>query len=792
MPTVKTFSFANQVPSIQALLLIVSFFVCGASNAQISTTTPPAAALSPPTGLHFYNQVVQRPSTPEYVTLKNTAATSMTIKSVATSLDFPFTTGCVGSGGTGTLAAGASCTISVEFVPQTTGARTASLTVTDSLDANAVSVPLSGTGITGSLGPMVRVGPSGGCVLPSHSQQFKAEVSGTTDQAVSWYVNQTLNGSASVGTISSSGLYTAPSTLATQTIKAYSSSINKSGSTTTQVTSTPSFAIYPNSADVRLGGSQPFEAQICSTPDTETVTWKVDNIVGGSSTVGTITSAGVYTAPPTAGKHTITGTGTAVNKSSSAIVTVFSGITADFGLRANTAYPIPANMLGYGRAESMHSTTDRRLITQAGVTVARLYAQIPLVYATQTPDWTKVDWLIASVRDAGQKVMLQVSYSPPWLQSSCGYSGNPAAAPTDVNKWGQIAASYVAHMDAVFPGVVEDYEIWNEPNTSALCTSDHLTMYQSIYAATAPLMKQQAAMDGSTIRVGGPVTSGNSGTWISALLTNSATAPYVDFISYHEYLFGPSGQVSKWDTYDVSESVYQKTQDPYTGVAASYKYVRSVINSAAPSTGFKLPVYITEFNTNYTFLEDCCKNDPVYAPVWNALYFSDLLNTVYSGIPMPRKLVYFAGSAYPYFCLIGVRDTYMDCLYSGGSTPVPYPQYYAFQLMASSQYFNLASGGFMAKSVLPPAGAGGIVVTAFYNSTQDGLLIVNPTSTAYTQMPVTLANTGYSSPQATLFKIANGASITSSQIGINNALGGTYTTSLDVPPYSVQAISLKP
>ncbi len=50
-------------------------------------------------------------------------------------------------------------------------------------------------------------------------------------------------------------------------------------------------------------------------------------------------------------------------------------------------------------------------------------------------------------------------------------------APTDVNKWGQIAASYVAHFDAVFPGFVRDYEIWNEPNApayvQALTTSRH-------------------------------------------------------------------------------------------------------------------------------------------------------------------------------------------------------------------------------------------------------------------------------------------------------------------------------
>jgi hypothetical protein len=82
--------------------------------------------------------------------------------------------------------------------------------------------------------------------------------------------------------------------------------------------------------------------------------------------------------------------------------------------------------------------------------------------------------------------------------------------PADVNKWGQLAASIVGHLDKTFPNVVQDYEIWTEPNTAGLCTpvANKLSDYISIYAAAAPLMKNQAKTDAATIRVGGPATAG--------------------------------------------------------------------------------------------------------------------------------------------------------------------------------------------------------------------------------------------------------------------------------------------
>jgi hypothetical protein len=346
-------------------------------------------------------------------------------------------------------------------------------------------------------------------------------------------------------------------------------------------------------------------------------------------------------------------------------------------------------------------------------------------------------------------------------------------------------------MDAAFPGFVRDYEIWNEPNSSGLCSGNRLNSYLSIYGAAAPLMKQQAATDGATIRIGGPVLSGFSALWLTNLLTNTSTAPYVDFISYHQYLFGTKSLQVKWDTYNGNNSVYQLTQDPSVGPAAVFNKVYAQAKAGKQPLGANTPIYVTEFNTNFAFFKDCCRNDPTFAPVWNALYVTDLLNNVYSAITTePSELVYFASSAYPYFCLVGTLDQNLDCNYSEGSTPQPYPQYYAFQLLASPNYLGLVSGGFMAKSIAPSTGAGGIAVTAFYNASQDAVYIVNPTATSYSQIPVSLQNLGFATPNATLYRIVNGASISSTSLPLTTQ-GANFGAAIDIPAYSVQAISVK-
>lgn len=95
--------------------------------------------------LSFGSVTVGTKSTPKSVTLTNVGTTSLSITSISITGtnpgDFSQTNTC----GTG-IAAGANCTISVTFKPTATGARSASVSITDNGGGSPQKISLSGTG----------------------------------------------------------------------------------------------------------------------------------------------------------------------------------------------------------------------------------------------------------------------------------------------------------------------------------------------------------------------------------------------------------------------------------------------------------------------------------------------------------------------------------------------------------------------------------------------------------------------------------------------------------------------
>ena len=67
--------------------------------------------------------------------------------------------------------------------------------------------------------------PSSATIAPSGTQQFTATIQGLTNTAVTWSVDGVAVGNSSNGTISSSGLYSAPSAIGAHTIAAISVAI---------------------------------------------------------------------------------------------------------------------------------------------------------------------------------------------------------------------------------------------------------------------------------------------------------------------------------------------------------------------------------------------------------------------------------------------------------------------------------------------------------------------------------------------------------------------------------------
>ncbi len=181
----------------------------------------------------------------------------------------------------------------------------------------------------------VTVQPATASVPLGQTQQFTATVTGASSSAVNWSVNGITGGNLVSGTISSSGLYTAPQTLpspSTVTVTATSQvALSASGSASVQLQSGIVVSVAPNSANVAPGASANFSAMVTGAGiSSVAVSWSVNNVAGGNSTVGTIAATGsdsaTYTAPalaPAPPNVNVTATSVAdPSKSANASVTI--------------------------------------------------------------------------------------------------------------------------------------------------------------------------------------------------------------------------------------------------------------------------------------------------------------------------------------------------------------------------------------------------------------------------------------------------------------------------------------
>jgi hypothetical protein len=178
---------------------------------------------------------------------------------------------------------------------------TSSTTVTITAAAEANTSESADASVTLLPAPTVSISPSSPSVNVSATQQFTATVTDSSNTAVTWQVNGVTGGNSTAGTISASGLYTAPSALPspnTVTVTAVSAadSASTASTTVTLVALPPVVTVTPSNVSVPGNTTQQFTATVTNTTN-ETVTWEVNNIPGGNATVGTISASGLYTAP---------------------------------------------------------------------------------------------------------------------------------------------------------------------------------------------------------------------------------------------------------------------------------------------------------------------------------------------------------------------------------------------------------------------------------------------------------------------------------------------------------------
>ncbi|MBR7836782.1 discoidin domain-containing protein [Actinospica durhamensis] len=114
----------------------------GSSGSSASLTASPSS-------LSFGNEAVGSTSAAQSTTIQNTGSAAATISSITAGGAFAETNTCGGS-----LAAGASCTVSATFSPTVNGATSGSVTVASNATNATLTVALSGTGTGGASQPV--------------------------------------------------------------------------------------------------------------------------------------------------------------------------------------------------------------------------------------------------------------------------------------------------------------------------------------------------------------------------------------------------------------------------------------------------------------------------------------------------------------------------------------------------------------------------------------------------------------------------------------------------------------
>jgi hypothetical protein len=305
----------------------------------LSGTGLAPGAVFTPSSLTFPNQALSTSSTSQTITLTNNGQAALAISGLAVAgsnpADFAQTNNCGSS-----LAINASCTITVTFAPQAAWGRTAAIWLTDNALGSPHVAGLMGNGVSGGT---VSFSPS--------SLTFATTLMFGTSAAQTVTLSNPGTAALQIANISAVGDYSQTNTCG--------SSVAASGSCTISVKFTPSIngarpgwidvnftdpagvqtvaltgtgaspapvLVKPRAASVTLAQTEQYTAYL-SNVVTTAVTWYVDSVAGGNSTVGTISTAGLYTPPATAGTHTIKAVNNANTKQSASVPIVVSGYT---------------------------------------------------------------------------------------------------------------------------------------------------------------------------------------------------------------------------------------------------------------------------------------------------------------------------------------------------------------------------------------------------------------------------------------------------------------------------------
>lgn len=269
-----------------------------------------------PLSLIFSGVLVGKSSASKTITVNNSGNASLTVSGIDADGDFSQTNNCMGAA----IAAGSSCTITVTFSPTATWSRNGTIVITD----NAYSAPQQVAFLVGmgNSGTIASVSPS--------SLSFGNQTLGTVSTAKTITLSNTGTAPLNINSILASGDYAqtnnCPASLATGgnctiNVTFFPSATGSRGGnitvndtdprflqgvslTGTGVVATTKVTVSPGQGSITPIQTQQFTATVDGITSTN-VTWSVDGVTGGNSSVGTISSLGLYTPTTTPAVHVI-------------------------------------------------------------------------------------------------------------------------------------------------------------------------------------------------------------------------------------------------------------------------------------------------------------------------------------------------------------------------------------------------------------------------------------------------------------------------------------------------------
>jgi glucuronoarabinoxylan endo-1,4-beta-xylanase len=376
----------------------------------------------------------------------------------------------------------------------------------------------------------------------------------STVSAVTWKV---VEGSAG-GAVSSTGLYTAPSTPGTYHVLVTSvTDPTQTFQSTVTVTaaSAVSVTVSPSSASLVTGATQAFSCTVTGSTDTA-CTWTVQEGSAG----GSIGSTGLYTAPGTAGTyHVIAASHAAPASTASATVSVAappgaSDITVNWS-------DVHQSIDGFGAADVWGnpdltaSTADLFFSTSSGIGLSFLRMGI------DTSGSTLSSWTNAKLAAARGARIWAAPWSAPgsWKDNGsttggghlCAAAGQGSCTDTHYSDWATSLDGFVTAFKSNVGTDLYAVSVQNEPDYTASYDSMLYTNTEFVNFVNVLGPKLAAHSVRPKLIVGDYSCWSNIWSLASALQGDATAASYVDVYAVHQYCgLSPYQPVSHpvWET----------------------------------------------------------------------------------------------------------------------------------------------------------------------------------------------------------------------------------------------------